>query len=162
MWLKLCSIAGHNILNPIRYKIATNELQAKFCMPFLLSAIVISKRAGVKEFTDEYVNSAPVQAMMRRVRTEFDPGIEAKGYEKIRSRVEVTLKNGQKLVRDSGEAYRGGPDNPLSDQDLQAKFADCSEKLLGAKARQKVFAAVAGLDNLKDMKELISLLNPTQ
>lgn len=32
---------------------------------------MISKRAGVKEFTDEYVNSAPVQAMMRRVRDEL-------------------------------------------------------------------------------------------
>ena len=154
--------AGHNILNPIRYQIAQNELQAKFCMPFLLSAIIISRRAGVKEFTDQYVNSEPVQAMMRRVRTEFDPMIEAKGYEKIRSRVEVVLKDGRKLVRDSGEAYRGGPDNPLSDKDLQAKFTDCSEKLLNAKARQEIFAAVAGLDNFKDMKEFIFLLNPKQ
>jgi len=154
--------AGHNILNPIRYRIAQNELQAKFCMPFLLSAIIISRRAGVKEFTNPYVNSEPVQAMMRRVRTEFDPMIEAKGYEKIRSRVEVVLKDGRKLVRDSGEAYRGGPDNPLSDKDLQAKFTDCSEKLLNAKARQEIFAAVAGLDNFKDMKEFIFLLNPKQ
>jgi 2-methylcitrate dehydratase PrpD len=152
--------AGHNILNPIRYKIATNELQAKFCMPFLLTAMVISKRAGVKEFTDEYVNSAPVQALMRRVRTEFDPAIEAKGYEKIRSRVEATLKDGRKFSRDSGEAYRGGPDNPLSDQDLQAKFTDCAEKLLDANARQGVFAALAGLENLRDVNEVISLLNP--
>jgi 2-methylcitrate dehydratase PrpD len=153
-------LAGYNILNPIRYPIAENELQAKFCMPFLLSAMLISRRAGVKEFTDEYVNSAPVQAMMRRVHTEFDPAIEAKGYEKIRSRVEVALRDGRKLVRDSGEAYRGGPDNPLSDQDLQAKFTDCSEKVLNAKARQKIFAAVAGLEKLRDMKELISLLRP--
>jgi 2-methylcitrate dehydratase PrpD len=153
--------AGYNILNPIRYQVAQNELQAKFCMPFLLSAILISRRAGVKEFTDHYVNSAPVQAMMRRVRTEFDPAIEAKGYEKIRSRVEVVLKDGRKIVRDSGEAYRGGPDNPLSDKDLQAKFTDCSEKLLDAKARQEIFAAVADLNNIKDMKEFIFLLNPS-
>lgn len=152
--------AGYNILNPIRYRIARNELQAKFCMPFLLSAVLISRRAGAKEFTDRYVNSAPVQDMMRRVRTEFDPGIEAKGHGKIRSRVEVALKDGRKLSRDSGEAYRGGPDNPLSDQDLRAKFTDCSEKLLDAKARQKVFAAVAGLEDLRDMRELIPLLNP--
>jgi 2-methylcitrate dehydratase PrpD len=152
--------AGYNILNPIRYPTAQNELQAKFCLPFLLSAILISRRAGVKEFTDHYVNSAPVQAMIRRVRTEFDPAIEAKGYEKIRSRVEVVLKDGRKIVRDSGEAYRGGPDNPLSDKDLQGKFTDCSEKLLDAKARQAIFAAVAGLDNIKDMKEFVSLLNP--
>jgi 2-methylcitrate dehydratase PrpD len=152
--------AGHNILNPIRYQIAQNELQAKFCMPFLLSAILISRRAGVKEFTDDYVKSAPVQDMMRRVRTEFDPGIEAKGYEKIRSRVEVVLKDGRKLVRDSGEAYRGGPDHPLSDKELQAKFTDCSEKLLDAKARREVFSAVTGLDHFGDMREFISLLSP--
>jgi 2-methylcitrate dehydratase PrpD len=152
--------AGYNILNPIRYQVAQNELQAKFCMPFLLSAILISRRAGVKEFTDHYVKSAPVQAMMRRVRTEFDPSIEAKGYEKIRSRVEVVLKDGRKIARDSGEAYRGGPDNPLSDKDLQAKFTDCSEKLLDAKARKNIFAAVSGLEDTRDMKELISLLGP--
>jgi 2-methylcitrate dehydratase PrpD len=154
--------AGYNILNPIRYQVAQNELQAKFCMPFLLSAILISRRAGVKEFTDHYVKSAPVQAMMRRVRTEFDPTIEAKGYEKIRSRVEVVLKDGRKIVRDSGEAYRGGPDNPLSDKELQAKFTDCSEKLLDARARQEIFAAVADLDNIKDMKDFIFLLNPSR
>jgi 2-methylcitrate dehydratase PrpD len=154
--------AGHNILNPIRYRIAQNELQAKFCMPFLLGAMIISRRAGVKEFTDQYVQSEPVQEMMRRVRTEFDPVIEAKGYEKIRSRVEVMLKDGRRLVRDSGEAYRGGPDNPLSDKDLQAKFTGCSEKLLNEKARQEIFEGVAGLDNFSDMKEFISLLNPTR
>ena len=152
--------AGRNILNPIRYPVARNELQAKFCMPFLLSAILISRRAGMKEFTDRYVASAPVQDMMRRVRTEFDPVIEAKGYEKIRSRVEVVLKDGRKLIRDSGEAYRGGPDNPLSDQELQAKFADCSQNLLDAKARQEINAAVAALETIRDMREFVSLLRP--
>ncbi len=151
--------AGNNILNPIRYKVAGDELQAKFCMPFLLSAILLSRKAGVKEFTNEYVNSEPVQAMMRRIRTEFDPEIEALGYEKIRSRVEVSLKDGRKLVRDSGEAYRGGPDNPLSDGELQAKFADCTEKLLDPAARDRIYEAVAGLERLKDMGELVSLFN---
>jgi 2-methylcitrate dehydratase PrpD len=72
----------------------------------------------------------------------------------------VVLKDGRKIARDSGEAYRGGPDNPLSDKDLQAKFTDCSEKLLDAKARRNIFAAVSGLEDIRDMKELISLLGP--
>jgi 2-methylcitrate dehydratase PrpD len=154
--------AGNNILNPIRYEVARNELQAKFCMPFLLSAMLLSRRAGVKEFTDGYVNSEPVQAMMRRIRTQFDPWIEALGYEKIRSRVEVTLRNGRKLVRDSGEAYRGGPDNPISDEELQAKFADCAENLLNPAVRERIYEAVAGLESLKDMGELVSLFDPNE
>jgi 2-methylcitrate dehydratase PrpD len=152
--------AGHNILNPIRYKIALDELQAKFCMPFLLSAIIISRKAGVKEFTDDYVNSEISQSMMRRVRTEFDPGIEAKGYEKIRSRVEVLAKDGRKLVRESGEAYRGGPDNPMSDKDLQSKFMDCSDKIFDDKAMQVIFSAVNSLDSIKDMNEFLAVLKP--
>jgi len=148
--------AGSNILNPIRYRIAHNELEGKFCMPFLLAAIAISRRAGVKEFTDEFVNAAPAQTLMRRIRTEFDPEIEAKGWDKIRSRVEVVLKNGEKIVREADERYRGGPDNPLSDEELQQKFTDCAERLLDPQARQKVFRTIDRLENLTDIAQLVA------
>jgi 2-methylcitrate dehydratase PrpD len=150
--------AGHNILKPIRYRIAENELQAKFCLPFLLSAILIHRKAGVKEFTNEFVRSAPVRNMMRRVRTEFDAGIEAQGYDKIRSRVEVILKDGRKLMRDSGGKYRGGPDRPLTDSELQVKFADCTQDILGPAVREKVFSAVSYLDKMEDVRGLLSIL----
>ena len=59
--------AGSNILEPLRYKIATNELEAKFCMPFLMSSSSLRRKAGMREFTDEFVASEPVQQMMPRV-----------------------------------------------------------------------------------------------
>ncbi len=147
--------AGSNILNPIRYKIAHDELEAKFCMPFLLAAITISRKAGVHEFTKEFVNAPPTQELMRRIRTEFDPEIEAKGWDKIRSRVEVLLNNGQKVIKEAYEKYRGGPDNPLTDEDLQNKFTDCTERLLDKEARENVFHIINRLENLKDIGELI-------
>ena len=64
--------AGSNVLEPLRYKIATNELEAKFCLPFLMSSLIIRRKAGVREFTDEFVASAPVQQMMPRVTNVFD------------------------------------------------------------------------------------------
>ena len=149
--------AGHNILNPIRYTTAEDELQAKFCMPFLLAAIVISRKAGFQEFTPRFVCSPEVQALMQRIRTEFDPAIEAKGYDKMRSRVEVILKNGQKLVRDADERYRGGPDNPLSDAELIEKFSDCTESILHQAAREAIIEAVFGLEKLTDVRHLIEL-----
>ena len=122
--------AGNNILHPIRYTTAANELQAKFCMPFLLAAIVISRKAGVREFTHGFVRSQEVRALMQKIRTEFDPVIEAKGYDKMRSRVEVTLQNGSRIVRDADDRYRGGPENPLSDDELTEKFADCAQSIV--------------------------------
>ena len=81
--------AGSNILNPLRYKTAKTELEAKFCLPFMMASIALRRRAGIREFTDEFVASAPVQAMMSRVDTVFDPQIEARGFDKMRSIVEV-------------------------------------------------------------------------
>ncbi|NIS60388.1 MAG: MmgE/PrpD family protein [Proteobacteria bacterium] len=149
--------AGTNILNPIRYQVASDELEAKFCMPFLLCAIAISRKAGAREFTPEFVNSPHVQALMRRIRTEFDPAIEAKGWDKIRSRVEITLKDGRKFVREADERYRGGPDYPLSEEELRAKFTDCTDELLKPETREHIFKTIATLEHLDEVEKLISL-----
>jgi len=150
--------AGRNILKPIRYATARNELEAKFCMPFLLSTMIISRRAGVNEFTDAYVNSAPVKAMMGRIRTALDPAIEARGFTQMLSRLEVNLTDGRKLVRGSAEAYRGGPGNPLSEKELQAKFADGAQKIFDAQQCGQVFRTIDGLERIKDLRDLIALL----
>lgn len=154
--------AGNNILNPIRYTTAENELQAKFCMPFLLAAIVISRKAGVQEFTPGFVRAPDVRTLMPRVRTQFDPAIEAKGYDKMRSRVEVTLKNGQKIVRDADDRYRGGPENPLSDDELIEKFTDCSQSIVSDATRDEIVKTVFELDDLPDMDSLIPQLSQAQ
>src|SRR5215467_8620 len=44
--------AGTNILNPIRYPIAANHLQAKFSLPAALAMIALMRKAGKREFSD--------------------------------------------------------------------------------------------------------------
>jgi 2-methylcitrate dehydratase PrpD len=92
-----------------------------------------------------------------RIRTEFDPAIEAKGYDKMRSRVEVMLTNGQKLVREADERYRGGPHNPLSDDELIEKFTDCTQSILDQATREAIIEAVFKLEDLADVGSLIDL-----
>ena len=152
--------AGSNICAPIRYAKAHDELEAKFCMPFLLAAIVRSRKAGVREFTAEFVNDPVTQDLMDRISMEFDPAIEARGWDKIVSRLEVVLKNGEKIVAEAAPHYRGGPENPLSAAELQAKFTDCTGQLLTDSNRTEVFAAVSSLESLSDMADLIALLQP--
>jgi hypothetical protein len=72
--------AGSNILNPLRYKIATTELEAKFLSAVHASGRRAAAQGGVNEFSDEFVRSAPVQAMMRKVETVFDQDIENQGF----------------------------------------------------------------------------------
>ena len=152
--------AGNNILEPLRYTIAKTELEAKFSVPFLMSAIILRRRAGIREFTDEYVASAPVQQMMPRVTGVRDEGIERQGFDKIRSIVEVDLVDGRRLVQPSDDRYRGGPDNPFTREDLRAKFEDCAQLVLSSAQIQRAFTAIESVDTLGDVRQLVQTLSP--
>ncbi|WP_198038197.1 MmgE/PrpD family protein [Skermanella stibiiresistens] len=152
--------AGSNILNPIRYPIAANHLQAKFSMAALLSMIVLHRRAGRREFTDAFVQSAEMSDMQHRIVTHLDPAIEAMGTDIIRSRIEMTLKDGRKLTATADERYRGGPDNPMSDDDLKAKVVACTDGVLDAERREALYAAAFGLEDLPDATVLARLIQP--
>lgn len=122
--------AGTNILKPIRYPIAENHLQAKFSLPAALSMIALERQAGKYEFSDEFVGSAAMQEMQRRMRTELDPEIEAKGFDKMRSRITITLKDGTEIKGWADERYRGGPENPLTDAEVEEKARSCCAGVL--------------------------------
>ena len=150
--------AGSNILEPLRYKIATNELEAKFSLPFLMSSLIIRRKAGVREFTDEFVASAPVQQMMPRVTNVFDPKIEAQGFDKIRSVIEIDLSDGRKLVQASDDRYRGGPDRPFTREELREKFTDCAQLTLNQARIARALDQIEDVDRIKDVSELVKTL----
>jgi 2-methylcitrate dehydratase PrpD len=152
--------AGSNILNPLRYPIAHNELEAKFCPAFMVSAIALRRKAGIHEFNDAFVQSAPVQALMAKVDRVPDPEIEAKGWEKIRSTVEVDMADGRTLVEHADERYRGGPDLPFTRDELFEKFSDCASLVLKPDAVTRAFETVERLESLREVGELVAALTP--
>ena len=150
--------AGSNVLGPIRYRIAKTELEGKFSFAFLLSAIVLAGKAGKAEFTDEFVSSAACQDMQARIETRFSPEIEAMGWDRIRSKIEVVTKDGRTFERWADENYRGSPHNPLSDEELSDKFRNCAEGLLSEPQMTKVLDLVWALDAQTDVGQIFDLL----
>jgi 2-methylcitrate dehydratase PrpD len=150
--------AGSNILEPLRYKTARTELEAKFCVPFLLGVIALRRKAGIQEFTDEFVASAPIQQMMTKVSTVFDAQIEAMGFDTIRSVVEVDLVDGRTLVQPSDERYRGSPKWPFTMAELRDRFADCASPVLSKDRIQRALEQIESIEKLNDIRELTRTL----
>lgn len=150
--------AGSNVLNPLRYKTAKTELEAKFCLPFMMSAIALRRRAGIREFTDEFVSSASVQALMAHVETVFDREIEARGFDRMRSTVEVDLKDGRTLTQAADERYRGGPERPFTREELHDKFTDCASLVLSADKIRRALELIERVDTLANVRELTNAL----
>ena len=122
--------AASNILNPIRYPIAVNHLQAKFSLPAELAMIALNRKAGKVEFSDKFVGSEAMQVMQRKIKTRHDPEIEKLGFDKMRSKITIHLTGGQSVSGSADERYRGGPDHPLTDAELEGKARACCEGVL--------------------------------
>ncbi|WP_306145991.1 MmgE/PrpD family protein [Roseibium sp. MMSF_3412] len=152
--------AGTNILKPIRYPIAVNHLQAKFSLPAALAMIALARQAGKREFSDEFVRSAPMQAMQRRIRTELDSDIEAQGFDVMRSRITIRLTDGSEVAGWADEKYRGGPENPLSDQELEGKVRSCCAGLLETAQQDRLIATAWKARKLEDAVDLARVLSP--
>ena len=153
--------AGSNILNPIRYPIAANHLQAKFSLPAALAMIALARKAGKTEFSDAFVAAAPMQAMQKRITTELDPEIEKMGFDKMRSRIAIKLTNGKIIEGWADERYRGGPDNPLSDAELEAKARSCCEGVLHGTCQSQLIEAAWSVTKIANVRQLMVLLNGT-
>jgi len=151
--------AGTNILKPIRYPIAVNHLQAKFSLPAALAMIALVRKAGKREFADDFVASALMQAMQRRISTKLDPEIEQMGFDKMRSRVTIRLKDGSTVTGWADERYRGGPENPLSDADLESKARSCCEGVLDENRQSDLITAAWSVARLKDAGTLMEVIN---
>ena len=154
--------AGSNILDPIRYPIAANHLQAKFSMAGLLAMVVIARRAGRAEFTDEFVGGTQMQDMQRRITCELDPEIEAKGMDVIRSRIEITTKSGDCFVEHADERYRGGPDFPMTDAELEEKTAACVAGIFDDNQKDTLIKAAWGIKDASDAAMLADVIKLDQ
>jgi 2-methylcitrate dehydratase PrpD len=135
-----------------------NELQAKFSMEFCMAILLLERKAGLAEFTDEVVNRPDVQKMIGKIEFGVHPEAEAAGYEKMTTLIDIELTDGRRI---SGRADfgKGSPANPMSDYELADKFRECAAwgKLPKA-STEKVVDSVFALEKLKSIRELTKLL----
>ena len=156
---KVTVYAGTNILKPIRYPVAANHLQAKFSLPAALAMIALVRQAGKREFSDQFVASASMQAMQRCVTTQFDPQIEKMGFDKMRSRIHIKMKDGRDVSGWADERYRGGPDHPLSDAELESKARSCCDGVLSPDRQQRLIDHAWSILEVKNTKKLMEIIN---
>jgi 2-methylcitrate dehydratase PrpD len=150
--------ANHNMPNALIHHRPVNELQAKFSMEFCMAILLLERKAGLEEFTDEVVNRADVQAMIAKVDFGVHPEAEAAGFDKMTTIIEVELDDGRK-VAGRADFGKGSPANPMSDDELSEKFRQCAAWGGLDSARTKAILDIAWkIEDLADVGELTRLL----
>ena len=138
------------------FQVPRTGLEGKFCMGYLLARAMIDGKISLDHFTDAAVREQPMLEFAKRVRLELNTDL-ADSSEGRPSKVEVRLKDGKILSRHV-EYSKGGPQAPLSAQELRAKFVDCARRVIDDAALQGVVESVERLEKLKDVGDLCRLL----
>lgn len=147
-----------NVPNALIYPMPKTALEGKFSIPFCMAIAVLERKAGIAQFQDRKVRDKKVVELMKRVSLYVDDELEALGYDQVRSRIRVTLKNG-KVIEGRYDVARGHPEKPMSWAELGEKFRDCADLVVARKYAEEVIDLVARLEQQKRLSPLLRALS---
>jgi 2-methylcitrate dehydratase PrpD len=133
-----------------------NMLDAQFSMQYALAVGAASGRGTLDQFATLRSGEPEVQRLMRSIRVATDRTLKPGEYPPL----ELVLTDGRRIERHI-EFAKGAPENPLSEAELHAKVASLVEPVLGAAICAALIERVAGLESVKDFREVIRLLAPS-
>jgi 2-methylcitrate dehydratase PrpD len=142
-----------------RFHRPKNANEGKFSIPYCIAASLLRGKISLKDFTDEKVADPETQALLSKVDFEY-PEEYIKGTKILAQEVVVKLSNGTEYSR-KVEAPKGDPESPLTDEELSAKFIDCTRLALSQTKIEKVLEMVAHLESLKNISQLMKLITYT-
>lgn len=144
---------------PLVYESPRDGLEAKFSLHFAIAAALVDGQAGLRQFTTERVLDARIRALMKRVQLVRRPMGE-KQQTGIDSEVEITLKHGA-LYRARAAIARGHPTLPASRTEIDEKFRQCSDGILGRSVVEKFLKNFSALERLPSVAAWLRPLRPS-
>lgn len=135
-----------------------NALQAKFSIEFCLAAILRERKAGIHEFTDEYVSQPETKGAIAKVERSFEETLFDAHYAGYGARVTVETMAG-KTIENEVKIVPGSPNNPLGSERLTAKFEECARTVLDESETDELAELIETLDKSDSVDDLMILLS---
>jgi 2-methylcitrate dehydratase PrpD len=159
--LERLAVKSHRLMPlNLTYHRPTTGLEGKFSMEFSLASILVLRRAGLAEYSDEVVNRPDIQDVIGRIdyTTFSDEEAEARGYTLWTTFLDIRLKDGRTYsVR--AEVAKGSATMPMSDEEVARKFRECAEFAEWPGDRsERIIERVLKLENVQDIREVTRLL----
>ena len=135
-------------------KAPTDGLQGKFSVYHGCAVGLLFGRAGEEEFSDAMVNDPRVVSLRDKVQATVDEGIDEAAVV-----VTAVLADGRRVEVRVDHAI-GSLQNPLTDEQLQAKFEALVVPVLGQARAGEITAACRALGSAADVRHLTALCTP--
>lgn len=129
---------------------------ADHSIPYCLAMALIDRELTPAQFTREQWNDPKVIDLMRKVHFAVDPEFDLLFPKARPSVVKITMQSGAVYERRIDHP-RGSPGNPMTDAEIQDKFARLASPLMSDSRISQIVDTVASLDRLDDVSALMAL-----
>jgi 2-methylcitrate dehydratase len=145
-----CSADTRDKWNPVSRETADHSL------PYCVAVTLANGSLWVDDFLEERIRDPKIHALMQKIEVRVIDEFNRAWPEAYPFRITVTTRPGQRHVREIFYA-KGHPKNPMSDQEIAAKFRKLSGPVLDSAAIEHALSALWQLDSMKSVAEIFDL-----
>lgn len=127
--------------------------EAQVSLPYSVAAAFTFGTALPEQYADEYLQRPDLQRLTALVRVEPDRSL----LRGVSCAMTVTFRDGSS-AESVVDHPRGSVQNPMTDEDIRAKFGSLTSGLLPDGAAARIEAVISRLEDLGDMNDLVDLV----
>lgn len=131
--------------------------EAKLSVPFTIAMAIALRRIEIGDFASETIRSPVIRGLAQRVTPKHDSGLRSLSKTMLPAVVEIRTKGGKEYTKRVDLVY-GHPRNPMTWDDLEAKFRDCASfaaKPIPETGLDHVVEMIKTLEAVQDVREVI-------
>jgi 2-methylcitrate dehydratase len=134
---------------------------ADHSLPYLLALALTDGHITADSFSPKRMRDPELRQLMRRISIAENLEFTRQYPSKMVSKIEVQTRGGQRLV-ETASYPKGHAMNPMSDAEVESKFASLSENLLTSGQRESILRALWDIDQIADIGKVIGLVRVEQ
>jgi 2-methylcitrate dehydratase len=125
--------------------------------PYLIAAALVDGGINEETFDPKRFRDPELLSVVDRIELIEDPEYTAAFPWQMSCRFEIVLKSGRSVTV-AGDNPKGHPRNPMSDDDLVAKFLDQVQPRLGAECARQLLQTIWTLEREASLERLFQLM----
>ena len=139
----------------------TTRETADHSLPYCVVAALIDGKITQDSFDSAHLNDPKLLALLAKSTVEADAKLNLRYPEGIPNRVTILLQDGQTLEKEV-IFPRGHANNPMSDQEVEAKFRSQAEPMLAPERVSEIIDRCWNLDQQTSIQSLLALLEVSE
>jgi 2-methylcitrate dehydratase PrpD len=139
-------------------KDVSTVMAARVSVPYCIAIAAIDGQLTQAQFAPARINEPLLRQVLANTEVIADAELNKLYPDKFPARVTITLKNGASF-QETVLFPKGDPQDPLSAAELEAKFRDNAQAMLGPARAGELLQAIYALPDARDVDRLTALLH---